>query len=900
MPGKGKVTRHQQEMVQHPSLQHMNGDHRQTSIKKIRTVERNVVRFQVQPVEFLEVAIVKAEAMHDVGDSRTTLMDEQRIEQNRARGDMLEYAIVGSSVAMSLVRRLSRPDAEWLTTQGGKPRGMLSPLSAVTLHLEARKAAHIPWNAEYYAFAHPLDCLGAEMEVMLTTVLGSASRLDDDLFFFLLFGGFVYFDINRRYLAANALSLDPTSSGTLWFDGPYPVSEGAGEAINEKSRLGPARLKQLSRFGWFTAGEQIGGHLLHPKVPYDAGAMVYERTDGLGSRLVFYRVAADEPSHSADDKMVAHLAPGSAKLNKAFERLHRMYFQKMEEAEQLQTHIKAQARGPISKWMRTNFVSIVLYYAIGCLLYWLWERDPLTLCSNATGTCELEPAASSTCLCEPWSPGNTIYFLTTTATTVGFGDYSPQSEEGRLLTAFYAPLGTIAVLGGLLEPVAWILRNVDKALTWLFVWYERRVSYPLDQFWQRRNARLRRGVINPPNDSQKFKLELMCSDEPFEAGPVAAGIHAVLSSAILCLIFVVFTQAVSEEVSFVSSLYYTITTITTIGYGDDDLLPKTWAQKLWTSVFMLFGSSALAVCIGRFRMLLVGRHIYYMDFKLQLSEMMTREAIKERKPEPKIVEDEFVLHVLMKENLVDQQMIDHIKAEFHKIERFGFSKEVGDGEIEMETLFDHLVCSGQILDSNRVDPDSTRGGRKAGNLKHLNAVRHGRTDRKSLGTAIGDLPVTVVDMNTRGSGFDEWMQDVWTPYLNSIPEYRSRVQEGSTRRRLVPARNRNAFMDDEASFVMRRPPPVKARKNSLAGQRSSMNGRGFFGGRRTSKATVPGEGGTSTTTRRGAPAAARARMAAWKKPAAPAAAGSSTGVRPSSSGTTALFSCDLEAGRTRI
>ena len=68
-------------------------------------------------------------------------------------------------------------------------------------------------------------------------------------------------------------------------------------------------------------------------------------------------------------------------------------------------------------------------------------------------------------------------------------------------------------------------------------------------------------------------------------------------------------------------------------------------------------------------MLLVGRHIYYMDFKLQLSEMMTREAIKERKPEPKIVEDEFVLHVLMKENLVDQQMIDHIKAEFHKIER---------------------------------------------------------------------------------------------------------------------------------------------------------------------------------------------------------------------------------------
>ena len=167
---------------------------------------------------------------------------------------------------------------------------------------------------------------------------------------------------------------------------------------------------------------------------------------------------------------------------------------------------------------------------------------------------------------------------------------------------------------------------------------------------------------------------------------------------------------------------------------------------------------------------------------------MTPEAIKERQTEPKMVEDEFVLHVLMRFRLVDEQMIDHIRQEFRKIEQFGVS-HANDGEIEMETLFEHLVSSGQILDSNRVDPGSTRASRKAANLQHLDLIRHHKSDRHALGTAIGDLPVTVVDMNVAGNGYREWMDDVWSAYMQTIPEYVRRTTERTRRpKRPPPAR----------------------------------------------------------------------------------------------------------------
>ena len=51
--------------------------------------------------------------------------------------------------------------------------------------------------------------------------------------------------------------------------------------------------------------------------------------------------------------------------------------------------------------------------------------------------------------------------------------------------------------------------------------------------------------------------------------------------------------------------------------------------------------------------------------------MMKNEAVKERKPTPTLVEDEFVLHVLEQYAGIQGELMQRIRRDFDEIERFG-------------------------------------------------------------------------------------------------------------------------------------------------------------------------------------------------------------------------------------
>jgi voltage-gated potassium channel len=42
---------------------------------------------------------------------------------------------------------------------------------------------------------------------------------------------------------------------------------------------------------------------------------------------------------------------------------------------------------------------------------------------------------------EGWGPIDTVYFLTVTATTIGYGDLCPQTSVGRAFTTVYMVVG---------------------------------------------------------------------------------------------------------------------------------------------------------------------------------------------------------------------------------------------------------------------------------------------------------------------------------------------------------------------------------------------------------------------------------------------------------------------------
>jgi hypothetical protein len=48
---------------------------------------------------------------------------------------------------------------------------------------------------------------------------------------------------------------------------------------------------------------------------------------------------------------------------------------------------------------------------------------------------------------EGWRPLDSFYFTITTLTTVGYGDFTPQTDAGKIFTAFYIIVG-ISLLSG--------------------------------------------------------------------------------------------------------------------------------------------------------------------------------------------------------------------------------------------------------------------------------------------------------------------------------------------------------------------------------------------------------------------------------------------------------------------
>ena len=115
------------------------------------------------------------------------------------------YKIRGDPAAISLLNRLSSRGEDASTI-----RGSLGNITPVTLDEVTKLAAGIPIAAKFFAFAYPLECLAADVAKLFNLVIGSVSRLDDELFFFFLLGGFCYFDESQTFLQSNALSLKHT------------------------------------------------------------------------------------------------------------------------------------------------------------------------------------------------------------------------------------------------------------------------------------------------------------------------------------------------------------------------------------------------------------------------------------------------------------------------------------------------------------------------------------------------------------------------------------------------------------------------------------------------------------------------------------------------------------------
>lgn len=148
---------------------------------------------------------------------------------------------------------------DFLDEEGASKTGHLAPPNKITIQGERARRAGIPKHAASYAFAYPLESLSGDLYERIVCAEGKS----DPWLFFLLLGGFVYFDVHRKLICCNAFVLTP-SEHALTLAGPFQPSAGALEHLRETKRLrkitlGPLVASGFEQIAWINPAEKPGG-----------------------------------------------------------------------------------------------------------------------------------------------------------------------------------------------------------------------------------------------------------------------------------------------------------------------------------------------------------------------------------------------------------------------------------------------------------------------------------------------------------------------------------------------------------------------------------------------------------------------------------------------------------------
>lgn len=115
----------------------------------------------------------------------------------------------------------------------------LSPLHRITLDVEAKDAANIPRDANYFAWAYPMVLTQEHSSVGAQ----SAQRA------FLDYGGYTYFNENRDVVQTNSIIPSPLGTPGLVFGRPQMLPANVSEILTRQGRFQEITLEVLAQKG---------------------------------------------------------------------------------------------------------------------------------------------------------------------------------------------------------------------------------------------------------------------------------------------------------------------------------------------------------------------------------------------------------------------------------------------------------------------------------------------------------------------------------------------------------------------------------------------------------------------------------------------------------------------------
>lgn len=158
-----------------------------------------------------------------------------------------------------------------------------------------------------------------------------------------------------------------------------------------------------------------------------------------------------------------------------------------------------------------------------------------------------------------WTLLECMYYCVITLTSVGFGDLTPETDGLRLFTSAYILAG-VGVLGTALGEAVSSLLNSDSSGA----------------------GRILRFLSGAGENTE--------GDENFS---VVSQLTPTLITVAVTVLFGSFAfQYFDHDLTFIEALYYSVVTVSTVGYGD--FAPKDDVARSFVTVFALFGTILLA------------------------------------------------------------------------------------------------------------------------------------------------------------------------------------------------------------------------------------------------------------------------------------------------------------------